>query len=639
MDPFAIQIPPQSSPVYEKGGRFWGARKYGYEIDDFFVTPETKRPYLGVSAEPRMLRIAALLLMVVFIVFLGRAAHLQIFLGSHYRGLAEGNRVRLEVIAPTRGRIFDTTGKALVENQPQFNLTVRLSDLPKDSTEYNTALTKLEAAVGEEDVRELLGADPSLLVSVKEDLTHEEAVTFIATFAQTPGIAVQTKTRRQYATARAPSISHLLGYMGKLSEAELVRDEYDVPRDSLVGKSGLEAFYEMTLRGRYGRKHIEVDALGKEKEIIAQELPIHGQNIVLGLDLALQEVAERVLKDHLRAVRKSRGAVVALDPRNGEVRALVSLPTYDGNDFSAGLSQTKFAELSSDPDQPLFPRAIAGTYPPGSTIKPFFAAAALDEGVITPRATILSVGGIQVSQWFFPDWKEGGHGAVDVYGAIADSVNTFFYYIGGGYGTFEGLGPERLAIWARRFGFGAPTNIDILGEASGFVPTRDWKERERGEPWYIGDTYHFAIGQGDILVTPLQVAATTATIANGGTRYEPHLVRALQDETREKAVEVRVVTHDFIDPAALTVVRDAMRQAVTSGSAGRLADLAVPVAGKTGTAQWSNDRDPHAWFTGFGPYRNPELVLTVLVEEGGEGSTVAVPVAKEIFAWYFTQRR
>lgn len=332
-----------------------------------------------------------------------------------------------------------------------------------------------------------------------------------------------------------------------------------------------------------------------------------------------------------------RGAAVVLDPRNGEVISLVSLPTFDNNLFARGITLDEYKALADSPDQPLFSRAVSGEYPSGSTIKPIVAAAALQEKIITEFTSFLSTGGLRVGQWSFPDWKAGGHGQTNVKKAIAESVNTFFYYIGGGYDTFVGLGVDKMVSYFRKFLLGDQLGIDLPNEAKGFVPTKEWKEATKKEKWYVGDTYHIAIGQGDLIVTPLQVAAYTMAFANGGTIYQPHLVKELTrpDGTVVKTIESKTLASHLIDPANIEIVREGMRQTVTSGSARSMNALPVAVAGKTGTAQWSSKKNPHAWFTGFAPYNNPEMVITVLVEEGKEGSAIASPIAREFLAWYF----
>jgi penicillin-binding protein 2 len=262
------------------------------------------------------------------------------------------------------------------------------------------------------------------------------------------------------------------------------------------------------------------------------------------------------------------------------------------------------------------------------------AAAALAEGLIIPTTSFLSTGGLTIGSWFFPDWKVGGHGETNVGKAIAESVNTFFYIIGGGFDAFTGLGVERITSYARLFGFGSLTGLDLPNEGEGFLPSKEWKEEVKGERWYVGDTYHLAIGQGDLLVTPLQMAVALSTVANGGTKYEPHVAKAVGDQW--------ILPKGTVLPEelrqAIKIVREGMRQTVTSGSARRLNSLPLAAAGKTGTAQIGGSSETHAWFTGFAPYENPEIAVVVLIEEGGEGSSTAVPVAENIFRWWYQNR-
>ena len=316
---------------------------------------------------------------------------------------------------------------------------------------------------------------------------------------------------------------------------------------------------------------------------------------------------------------------------------MVSLPAYNNNLFAKGIGQEDYNILINHPDNPLFNRAISGEYPSGSTIKPVWVAAALEERVVSENTTFLSTGGISIGQWFFPDWRAGGHGRVDARRAIAESVNTYFYNIGGGYEGFQGLGVDRLVNYGKLFGLGKQTGIDLAGEASGFLPSRAWKEEYKGESWYIGDTYHFAIGQGDLLTTPLQVAMFTSVFANGGKLYRPHFIKEILTGNDEPFGQANnePVREGFISPYNIHVIREGMRQTVTAGSARSLQIIPAKVAGKTGTAQWSSKHDTHAWFTGFAPYDNPELAITILIEEGGEGSDAAVPVVREYLKWYF----
>ena len=333
-----------------------------------------------------------------------------------------------------------------------------------------------------------------------------------------------------------------------------------------------------------------------------------------------------VLKSQLQKINHRKAAVVAQDPQTGEILALVSLPGFDNNIFNDPKEYAmQLNSVLQDKDQPLFNRVISGEYPSGSTIKPMMAIAALEEKIISRWTSILSLGGIKINVWYYPDWKAGGHGKTTVTKALSESVNTFFYYIGGGYKDFKGLGLEKITKYAKKFGFGKMLGVDLPGEAEGFLPSREWKKQVKNEDWYIGDTYHLSIGQGDLLVTPLQINNLTSIIANNGIFYKPKLVVG----------KAEIIKQDFINQENISIIKQGLRQAVTSGSARYLNDLPFTSAGKTGTAQVGGGKDPHAWFTVFAPYENPEIVLTILIENGGGGDKTAVPVAKEILKWYF----
>jgi len=454
-----------------------------------------------------------------------------------------------------------------------------------------------------------------------------------------PGVVITNKTRREY-NLFSLSLSHILGYTGKINEAELAKFGQEYLPIDYIGKTGMENFWENEMKGLNGKKQIEVDALGKEKKIINQAAGQDGHNLVLSIDIELQKKLAEAVISALQKLRLNKACAIALDPNNGEILAMVSLPSYNNNDFARGLTQAEYASIAEHPDQPLFNRCIAGEYPSGSVIKPVVAAAALEEGIINENTSFNSAGGIKIDQWFFPDWKAGGHGYTNVRSAIANSVNTFFYYIGGGYQDFTGLGLDRMVRYEKLFGLDAQTGVDLLGEANGFLPSKEWKETTKGERWYIGDTYHLAIGQGDLLVTPLQVADYTAVFANGGSLYRPHLIKQVLNHQDQLIGEVenKPIRSNMVSAKNIEIVRQGLRQTITQGSAQSLQDVVVSVAGKTGTAQWSTVKPPHAWFTGFAPYDKPQIVITILIEQGGEGSAVAVPIAQEVLDWYFSRK-
>ena len=314
-----------------------------------------------------------------------------------------------------------------------------------------------------------------------------------------------------------------------------------------------------------------------------------------------------------------------MNPKNGEILALVSYPYFDNNLFSRGLSQRDFEKIVAHPDKPLFFRAISGQYPPGSTIKPILALAALEEGIINEQTAIVSKGGIKIGKEFFSDWKKEGHGVTQVKKALAESVNTFFYLVGGGSENFRGLGPEKIKFYLEKFGLGKKTNLDLPAEKDGFLPSPEWKKRKKNEEWYIGDSYNLSIGHGDIVATPLQIAYLTGLIVNEGKIYQPHLLKKGQEFEENKFV-FQFKKENF------KVVKEGLREAILYGTAKALNDLTIKVAGKTGTVE-VGQKKPHSWFTCFAPYEDPQIVLTVIVENGGEGSGPALRVAKEFFIW------
>lgn len=595
----------------------------------------------------------------IFSIIFGRLVQLQLLHGYEYRQLAEGNRQRVVPIPAERGLIFDRVGRQLTKNVPKFSLVFIPQDLPRGPEPRRLLVDRLTVLteIPREDIERLItefGSYSYESIIIKENLDYDTALSLYIAAADLPGIGIERGSKRLYSqqsfltkeneptSTPFTSLSHILGYVGKLNPTELqeLRPRGYRPSDSL-GKIGVEKTYESILRGTYGNQRIEVNAQGKQQAVITEQGPEPGHHLTLTIDAAMQQTLETLLREALAKAGATKAAAVALDPRSGDVFALVSLPDFDNNDFSGGITSSSYQSYLDNPNQPLFHRAISGTYPSGSTIKPALAAAALEEGIIRPLTTIQSQGGLQIGQWFFPDWKIGGHGPTNVRKSIAWSVNTFYYYIGGGYGTFLGLGVDRLTSYLHRFGFGEATGIDLPGEAAGLVPTKAWKQETVGEPWYIGDTYNLSIGQGHFLATPLQIAMMTATIANGGTLYHPRVVKEIVNpvNTAIQKISPSPLRSRVIGAEHLTVVQRGMRDCVVYGSCQRLASLPMNVAGKTGTAEWRRDHKPHAWFTSFAPAEEPEVVLTILIEEAGEGSAVAVPVAERFYRWWWNYQR
>lgn len=627
--------------------------KYSQRVVQGIDIPNTtdRNDYLVASISTTKIWLLFLAIAGILTILIGRLFFLQVVHGYDYREIAEGNRIRVELTPAARGIIYDYTGKPLVKNIPNFTVIIIPSDLPKDKTEYESVLTQtantLEMSTTElqnavQQHAETLYTQPLVL---KEFVPYQQALTLSTKLNTLPGVSVEVRASREYVQPEA--YSHMLGYLGRITaddlQDEAILNNY-LLTDSL-GKSGLEWQYESNLRGHKGRRQVEVNAAGNDIEVIAKEDAIPGDNLVLSIDAELQEVLYNELSQFADRNGVPGGAAVAIDPRSGHIKALVSFPGYNTNVFTHGIDQETYQALINDERKPLFNKAVSGEYPSGSTFKMVVGAAALQENVITPDTTVNSTGGIQINAWSFPDYKKGGHGLTDIRKALAESVNTFFYVAGGGTYNEEsleiegGLGIDRINKYAALFGLGTKTGIDLPGEAEGFLPTPEWKESVKLEPWYIGDTYHVAIGQGDLLVTPLQVALYTSAIANGGIVYSPKLVDKVTDQTggEQFTVEPTVLNESFINSYYIQVIQEGMRQAVTDGSARRLQSLPVAAAGKTGTAQIGGTEKTHSWFTSFAPYDNPELVLTVLVEEGGEGTEAALPIAEKALNAYFTE--
>ncbi|MBI5254504.1 penicillin-binding protein 2 [Candidatus Falkowbacteria bacterium] len=620
---------------------------------DFSVEELNKsgKNYMGLALSRRRLTIFLAIILISLGALFFRAGQLQIIKGGHYGALAERNRIRVQYLAAPRGIIYDSKMRSLLKNIPDFSLYIIPYDLPKKQAERKEIEAGLQATMVDWQSKyaarfaEILNTptfkkdyfEPQILAT---DLDYQTTMK-LKIFAQSvSGVDVKINGQREYldpAYGGASSLSHILGYEGPISQKEFDVFQYKgYLLNDRIGKTGLELFYENDLRGESGKREVEVDSAGKEKSIIAEDKIVKGNDLILSLDFDAQKKLEQIVRAQLLRINKQRAVAIAMNPNNGEIVAMVSEPTFNNNLFASGISAQDYQKLIDNPNQPLFNRAVSGEYPSGSVIKPVIAAAALQEGIINENTSFLSVGGLTIDKWFFPDWKTGGHGITNVTKALADSVNTFFYIIGGGWQKFVGLGVYKIKQYSELFGLNQKLGIDLPDEGTGFLPTAGWKESAKGERWFIGDTYHLAIGQGDLLVTPLQVASYTTVIANGGTLYKPHLVKTISNEQTGllKNIEPEIIRQNFISKKNIDIVRSGMRQAVTYGSAKHLNSLPMAVAGKTGTAQWDMTKKPHAWFTGFAPYNNPQIVITVLIEEGGEGSIVSVPIAQEFLYWW-----
>lgn len=616
------------------------------------MSPSSGEPNGWAGREPRVTGFYVAIA-VAFLILMGQLWYVQIASGAQYRQRAEVNRVRVVSEKPLRGVVYDRAGRQLVRNVPSFTASIRPADLPRDKGEQEAVFARLErvlempAAEIEAIVKEAR-QDPFSPVRIKAPISRDQALILEEQHTRLPGVVVQDPPIRAY--PEGPLFGHVLGYTGPLPSRlldTLLGQGYE--RDDSVGISGVEWAFEEELRGTRGRIQVEVDAMGGVTRRLATLVPPKpGGNVILTIDAQLQRRATEALGAAMAKGKSGQAALIAMQPQTGELLAVVSLPQYDNNLFAGGISQADYLRLSEDRWRPLVNHAVGGQYPPGSTFKMVTAAAALQERVVTPQTRIYCTGSLTVSGRTFYDWTERGHGNVNARQALATSCDIYFWSLAGGnasYPGLQGLKIERLAEYARAFGFGEKTGLRLGGEASGLIPTRELK-RQRGEQWYIGDDYNVGIGQGDVLTTPLQLANMTAAIANGGTLYRPRLVKEVRDaeETVTQAFGAEVIRKLPVAPEHLAAIRAGMRDVVatTEGTAyWALKQPALTIAGKTGSAEYPGQRDArgklpsHALFVGYAPYEDPQIAVAVVVYGGGEGSEVAAPAAAETMKAYF----
>ncbi len=564
---------------------------------------------------------------------------LQVKEGFLNLALAEGNRLKVLTSPAPRGIIYDNYGNQLVANEPSYQLAITSS--------VSKNVSKLDGAVWEiigmdlSQVKEKIKNNSSVtaeFIILKDEISREDALLYKSRLADYDGFEIRLTYKRKYAEA---SLSHVLGYIGKSTDEDIAQNQICLVNE-YSGKSGLENTYDDYLQGSPGEKKAEVNVAGQILRIVFSEEPNIGNSVYTSIDRDLQNYASSLLQQKADEL-KTKASLVAMSPKNGEILAMISYPYYDNTKMSAGLTQAEYDALLADTNQPFINRVTSGEYPPGSSIKPFIALAALEAGVVDASLAFDTPAEIQIGQWVFPDWKD--HGRTDIKRAIAESNNIFFYALGGGWGPVKnGLGADGLKNGLEKSGFGVKSGADVLGEASGFIPTPEWKKRETGESWYVGNTYNMSIGQGDLLVTPVQIANATNAIASGGKLYKPHFVKKIvssSDEIkRDYTAEDFVISNSVFSSNTINTVREGMRMTLTEGSAHSVFgdNFPIAVAGKTGTAQFGTEEKTHAWFTSFAPYDDPQITLTILVEGGGEGYQVAAPIAKQIYQWWADNR-
>lgn len=587
----------------------------------------------------RRLTGVAVVVVAVWMLLLTRLFYLQVVQGDVYRVSAERNSVRTQRVDAPRGVITDRNGEVLVGSRPSFDVLV----VPHEAEDVPTTLARIAGLTGRdlETVRTSYG-DPRGRMRfqpqrVAHDLDRDALARVESRLWALGGVLTQVTPVRGYRFG--PSAAHLVGWLGEISPDQLARKEFQsYRRGDIIGVGGIEKLLDADLRGRPGGRNLLVDAHGRELQLLSSVDPEPGRNVVLTIDHRLQEVAEQALDRDGKS-----GAVVALDPRNGEVLALVSRPAFDPNEFAIGIDPDRWRDLTSDPERPLMNRALQGQYPPGSTYKVVTAIGGLEEKLIGLHNEVNCAGSFRLGRRTYRCWRPGGHGIVDLHTAIVQSCDVFFYKLG------LDLGVDRLAYYARSLGLGARTGIELSGEMPGLVPTREWKERRDGTPWVDGDTVSLAIGQGMNLWTPLQLASAYAAIANGGTRYRPHVLMRIEEPDGRvvHGAEPEVIGELAVSPQTLAAVRAGLVGVVNephgTGSVMKNLPGGVLAGGKTGTAQVigmpagarpgeeveHEDRD-HAWFVTFVPADEPRLVVSVLVEHGGHGGSAAAPIAREV---------
>ena len=584
---------------------------------------------------------------IIFLLFSGLALryfYLQVLHHDDYAARSESNRVHVQPVTPNRGLIYDRRGRILAENLPAY----RLELIPEEAGDVDATLQALRELVGlsEDDLERFHKTRQRYLeferIPVRFNLDEAEVARFAVNRHRFKGVEVVPYQARYY--PYGAMLTHVLGYVGRIDESDLNRvDASNYRGTTHIGKTGAELFYETELHGTSGIERVETNARGRVSRVLERVDPVAGNDLVLSLDVAVQQAAWDTLGKHA-------GAVVALDPADGSVLALVSKPGYDANAFVHGISTLDYQAILNAPNRPLFNRALAGGYEPGSTLKPFIGLAGMEMAVIGLDERIFSNGEfyLEGQQRPFRDWKDGGHGWVEIRRALEESVNTYFYKVA------LDLGIDRIYTYLDQFGFGKKTGIDLPGESPGLLPSREWKRGRYNVGWYPGETVISGIGQGFNVVTPLQLANALAILVNGGRRLSPQLLFASKLAGDARA-ERRQAPHEFKvpikDERAWEAVRDGMRR-VVNGVHGTARDVGLNadyvIAGKTGTSQVfqmaQNEKyveskvaehlRHHALFIAFAPYEAPEIVVAVVVEHGGSGARDAAPVARAVLdAW------
>jgi penicillin-binding protein 2 len=569
-----------------------------------------------------------------------RLFYLQIYKGKEYRDRSENNRIHLQQIEATRGLIYDRKGTLLVENRPQYNISI----VKRSAKPLIDTLKKLSSYTGipVEELKKRVGkikrSQSYKHFNLGKDIDRDTLARLEVRKFDLPGIFVNVKSHRNY--LKNKRASHVIGYLSAINLKELKSKKYSWAKggDS-IGKFGVEKLYEQVLRGKSGERLVEVDVTGKVVRVLSTIKAKPGHNIFLTLDQKVQKKAEELLKGKV-------GSIVAMDPSNGEIIAIASSPTFNQNDFIGGMSHSKWNKLISNKNRPMENKAVQGNYPPASIYKIVTAIAALEEGVIDKDTVVNCPGYYKYGNRVFRCWKRGGHGNVTILDALKESCDVLFYQVG------QKLGIDRIAWYSRACGFGEKTGIELDHESKGLIPSIIWKKKRTGKTWHGGDTLSVAIGQSYNLVTPVQAVGLISSIANGGIRYKPSIVKKIETAAAKvvRKNEKVVLGRLPVSEKTLRIIRKGLWQVVNQrrGTAWLINDKQVSISGKTGTAQVVGRKrftdeemlslpyhlKPHAWFVAYAPSRKPKIAVAVIIEHGEHGGSAAGPLARSLIREY-----
>ena len=585
------------------------------------------------------------LIVLVFAVLILRLWFIQIVNGPKYRVQSENNRIHLRDILPFRGMIFDRHGELLVDNRPSYDLYVLPEEIQgrKGVFDRLAGLIELDPAMAEQKVRRLSRGYSFKPILIKANMPRKELVLVETNLFNLPGIMIQVRPQRHYIYDTFGS--HVIGYLGEISETELNSGNYPANKSGdFIGKFGVEGKYQKFLNGFRGGEQVEVDAAGRRLQVLSRQAPIPGYNVSLTIDKDLQLLAEAQLHE-------KKGAIVALNPKNGEILAMASSPAFDPNLFVGGIEKAEWNRILYSEDHPLQNRAVSGQYPPGSVFKIVVALAGLEEGILDPEEETVCYGRIRVGRRLYNCWRKHGHGRVNFHKALVQSCDVYFYRLG------RRLGVDKIAHYAKMLGLGSRSGFDLGFERPGLIPTTQWKLKRWGVPWQAGETLSTAIGQSFVLATPLQMVRMVAAIFNGGRVYEPRIIRWIgKDDKLVYTSTPKLTAEIMVNPENLALIKEGLIGVVNEphGTGGRARVKGITVAGKTGTAQIVNletEKDlvtdgeipeefkDHAWFVAVAPAEDPQLALAIVVEHGGHGGSAAAPIAREMIVAYLERQK